>query len=76
MPSPVCPWPAHGYYERVLRIRNRVIGGVIAVLAASILAACGTGGPGQPTHQPNSCVHGSCNKPPAEQGGNGGPGGG
>ena len=58
----------------MLTTRRRLIGGICGLLFAGGMAACGTGGPGNSAHQPNSCVGrpgGSCT--PTESGhGNGG----
>jgi hypothetical protein len=53
------------------RARNQLLSGTFAIVVGVGLASCGTGGPGNSSHQPNSCVGrpgGSCT--PSE-GGNG-----
>ena len=47
----------------MFRVRKKLVGGVFALAAGVSLASCGGGGPGNSSHQPNSCVGrpgGSC----------------
>jgi hypothetical protein len=45
-----------GSNHGMLGIRRQLVGVVIALIVGAGLAACGTGGPGNSSHQPNSCV--------------------
>ena len=45
-----------GTNQEMLTIRKRIVCGVFALVVGAGLTACGTGGPGNSSHQPNSCV--------------------
>jgi hypothetical protein len=40
----------------MLIVRKRLVGAAFALIVGAGLASCGTGGPGNSSHQPNSCV--------------------
>ena len=58
----------------MLGIRKLIVGMVVALIVGAGLAACGTGGPGNSSHQPNSCVGrpgGPCTPSPGGSGNSG-----